>query len=192
MKDSRPRLAVLTLALVGVGLALARATRRPVGNRAVPKPCKAVSLDDYLGLWYEIGRYENAFERGLEGVTAEYRARPDGVIQIVNSGRRGNLSGRISNARGQARVVDGSRNAKLKVSFFGPFFLGDYWVLDHADDYGWSIVGEPSGRYLWLLCRAPNPSPETLVAMRTRARELGYDTDLIRTTLHSPAPPSLS
>ena len=30
---------------------------------------------------------------------------------------------------------------------------GDYWVLDHADDYSWSIVGEGSGRYLWLLSR---------------------------------------
>ena len=37
---------------------------------------------------------------------------------------------------------------------FGPFY-GDYWVLDHADDYSWSIVGDPSGRYLWILSRQP-------------------------------------
>ena len=184
MKGRRAPLAILTVALVGVGLALAKATRGPVGNRSVPEPCKPVSLDDYLGLWYEIGRYENAFERGLEGVTAEYRVRPDGVIQILNAGRRGGPSGRVSTARGLARVVDGSRNTKLKVSFFGPFFFGDYWVLDHADDYAWSIVGEPSGRYLWLLCRAPNPSTETRVTMLGRARELGYDTGLIHATQH--------
>lgn len=192
MKDRRAPLAILTVALVGIGLALARAMRRPVGNESVPEPCKPVSLNDYLGLWYEIGRYENAFERGLEAVTAEYNARPGGAIQVVNSGRRGSPSGRVSTAKGRARVVDGSRNTKLKVSFFGPFFLGDYWVLDHADDYSWSIVGEPSGRYLWLLCRVPNPPQETRVAMQTRARELGYDTDRIRTTLQSPAPPNLS
>jgi CheY-like chemotaxis protein len=29
--------------------------------------------------------------------------------------------------------------------------------MDHADDYSWSIVGEPSGRYLWLLHRDPLP-----------------------------------
>jgi apolipoprotein D and lipocalin family protein len=183
MKDRRAPLAILTVGLVGVGLALARARRRPVGNRSVPEPSKPVSLEDYLGLWYEIGRYENAFERGLEKVTAEYRARPDGAIQIVNQGRRAGIAGRVNTAKGRARVVGGSRNTKLKVSFFGPFFLGDYWVLDHADDYAWSIVGEPSGRYLWLLCREPNPSQEMRLAMHTRARELGYDTDLIRTTL---------
>ncbi len=43
---------------------------------------------------------------------------------------------------GKAKVVEGSNNTKLKVSFFGPFYLGDYWILDHADDYSWSIVGE--------------------------------------------------
>ena len=185
MKNRRAPIAIAAAALVGVGLALARARRRPVGNRSVPEPSKPVSLDDYLGLWYEIGRYENAFERGLEAVTAEYRARPDGMIQIVNSGRRGGPSGRLSTAKGLARVVDGSHNTKLKVSFFGPFFFGDYWVLDHADDYAWSIVGEPSGRYLWLLCRAPNPSRETRLAMQTRARALGYDTDIIRMTLQT-------
>jgi apolipoprotein D and lipocalin family protein len=184
MKNRSAPLAILAVALVGVGVALARAVRGPVGDRSVPQPCKPVLLDDYLGLWYEIGRYENAFERGLEGVTAEYRARPDGAIQVINTGRRGSPSGRVSTARGVARVVDGSGGAKLKVSFFGPFFFGDYWVLDHADDYAWSIVGEPSGRYLWLLCRASAPSTEVRATMEARARELGYDMGLIHATLH--------
>jgi len=67
--------------------------------------------------------------------------------------------------------------------FFGPFF-GDYWVLDHADDYGWSIVGEPSGRYLWLLSRTPKPSMAVVAEIQSRVRQLGYDKTLIRTTRH--------
>ena len=39
------------------------------------------------------------------------------------------------------------------MSFFGPFWA-DYWVLERAEDYSWTIVGEPEGRYLWLLTRA--------------------------------------
>ena len=184
MKDRRVQLAVATVALVGVGVAAAYASRRPlpVGNGAVPEPAKPVSLKRYLGVWYEIGRYDNGFERGLEGVTAEYRVRADGLIQVVNAGRRGSPTGGVRVAQGWAKVVGGSDNAKLKVSFFGPFFLGDYWVLDHADDYSWSIVGEPSGRYLWLLSRSPYPTPEQRAAIVGRAREPGYDTELIRRT----------
>ena len=60
--------------------------------------------------------------------------------------------GKISDANGKAKIVDTATKAKLKVSFFGPFY-GDYWVLDRAEDYSWAIVGEPSGRYLWILTR---------------------------------------
>jgi apolipoprotein D and lipocalin family protein len=184
MSHRRAYITLVTAAVVGTGLAwlLAR-SRPPVGNAAVPQPSKPVDLRRYLGVWYEIARYENGFERGLEGVTAEYRIRADGVIQVVNTGRLGSPTGRARLAEGRAKVVAGSGSAKLKVSFFGPFYIGDYWVLDRADDYAWSIVGEPSGRYLWLLSRTPYPLPDLRSAIRARAAELGYDTGLIRTTL---------
>jgi apolipoprotein D and lipocalin family protein len=174
--------AIFALAAIGVTVV---ATRRSlsVGNANVPPPGKPVNLSKYLGLWYEIGRYDNDFERGLEGVTAEYRVRADGLIRIFNTGRRRSPTGRARVAQGWAKVVAGSDNAKLKVSFFGPLYVGNYWILDHADDYDWSIVGEPSGRFLWLLSRRPYLSPEDRSAIYARARELGYDTDLIRRTV---------
>ena len=181
MRDLRAPLAVTGLALLGLGLAIARRRPMPIGNRAVPMPAKPVALGRYLGLWYEIGRYENGFERGLDGVTAEYRVRPDGLIQVVNVGRRGGPAGRAKLAEGRAKVVAGSGGARLKVAFFGPFFA-DYWVLDHADDYAWSIVGEPSGRYLWLLSRQPRPHEALRETLEACAKAMGYDTRLIRRT----------
>jgi apolipoprotein D and lipocalin family protein len=181
MRDYRAPASVAAVALIGLGALIARRKPMPVGNASVPLPAKPVALGRYLGLWYEIGRYENGFERGLDGVTAEYRARPDGLIQVVNIGRRGGPAGAAKLAEGRAKVVDGSGGARLKVAFFGPFYA-DYWVLDHADDYAWSIVGEPSGRYLWLLCREQRPAEDLRAALKQRAADLGYDTRLIRPT----------
>ena len=93
------------------------------------------------------------------------------------------LGGPLKVAKGRAKVVLGSQDAKLKVSFFGPFY-GDYWVLDHADDYSWSIVGEPSGRYLWILTRQVSPDAATRDLLQTRVKALGYDMSLIRQTAH--------
>ena len=58
------------------------------------------------------------------------------------------------------------------------------WVLDHGDDYEWSIVGEPSGRYLWALTRTEKPSPELLRRLEERVKQLGYDWTLVRMTQH--------
>lgn len=167
----------------GVGVAVAGAlltaarlrSTHPVGNPAVPQPAKGVSINRYVGRWYEIARYEQRFERGCSNVTADYALRDDGKLQVVNSCRRSDGSLRI--ARGAARTVSAS-NAKLKVSFFGPF-EGDYWVLDHADDYSWSIVGEPTGRYLWILARQPKPESALVDDLIGRARTMGYDTSML-------------
>ena len=158
----------------------------PVGNPAVPEPAKSVELQPYLGKWYEYGRYEAPFQKGCEGVTAEYSLRNDGKIKVINSCYRDSLGGEFDQATGKAKIVEDSRGAKLKVSFFGPFY-GDYWVLDRGEEnpqgqYPWSIVGEPSGRYLWMLTREAQPDEELKTFLETRVKELGYDWGLVRPT----------
>lgn len=150
----------------------------PVGNKAVPEPAKAVVLDRYLGKWFEMARYEAPFQKGCDGVTADYSLRDDGKIEVINSCTK---EGKTTTAKGKAKIVAGSQNAKLKVSFFGPFY-GDYWVLDRAEDYSWAIVGEPSGRYLWMLTRQAQPEPQVRAQIEARVKEMGYDWNLVRVT----------
>lgn len=171
------RAALLALPLV---LSLSACVSGPSGNPKPPQPAKTVELDRYLGKWYEVARYDMRFEKDCEGVTAEYSKRTDGLIRVLNTCRKGALDGPVKTAEGKAKIVDTTTNAKLKVSFFGPFF-GDYWVLDHADDYSWSIVGEGSGKYLWLLSRRV-PTPADREALTARAKALGYDVGMLRQT----------
>ena len=173
--------AALLLTTVTVGACVAG----PSGNPHPPQPAKAVDLQRYAGLWYEAARYDMRFEKGCDGVTAEYSKRPDGLIRVVNTCRQGGPTGPVKVSEGKAKVADAASGAKLKVSFFGPFFVGDYWVLDHADDYSWSIVGEGSGKYLWLLTRKP-PTPAELQVLIGRAKAMGYDTAMLRITTHTP------
>ena len=159
----------------------------PVGNTNVPQPAKAVDISQYVGRWYEIARYENDFEKGCEGVTADYTAREDGLIGIINTCRAGAVDGAIKTVDGKAKIVKDSNNAKLKVSFFGPFYVGDYWVLDRADDYSWSIVGEPSGRYLWILSRKPVLTNIQMNILNAKVKAMGYDISLIYYPKQPPA-----
>lgn len=158
----------------------------PVGNDNVPEPAKAVDLQRYLGTWYEMARYENRFERGCEGVTAKYNLMDDGRIEVINTCRQGAVDGKRDVARGKAKIVENSDNAKLKVSFFGPFYFGNYWVLDVADDYSWSVVGEPSGKYLWILTRMPVPADSVKTMLINRVEALGYDASMLYFTKQPP------
>jgi lipocalin len=128
------------------------------------------------------GDQPGRFQKGLDGVTADYALRDDGKIRVLNSGCQGDPEGERSTAEGRAIIADEATGAKLKVSFFGPLYTGDYWVLDHGDDYDWSIVGEPSGRYLWLLSREAKPAPGTVEALLKRVEALGYDRWALRIT----------
>ncbi|RYY28358.1 MAG: lipocalin [Sphingomonadales bacterium] len=153
----------------------------PVGNARVPEPAKAVNIQDYMGRWYEQFRYDASFQKDMDAVSADYSLKDDGTVRVVNSGRKNGLADPVKTSVGKAKVVDTATNAKLKVSFFGPFY-GDYWILDHGDRYEWSIVGEPSGRYLWALTRDAKPGAETLAMLQDRVRKMGYDWSLVRVT----------
>jgi apolipoprotein D and lipocalin family protein len=181
-----PKLTVAALALLVAGLGVISAVPRPNRRRPAPAPGKSVDLDRYLGRWYEFARYDTWFERGCEAATAEYSRRPDGLVRIVNTCRRGSPQGPLRWAEAKAWVVPGSDNSKLRVAFFGPFFLGNYWVLDHADDYSWSIVGEGSRRNLWILTRQPVPPAELQSMLIGRAQALGYDTAALHLTQQTP------
>jgi apolipoprotein D and lipocalin family protein len=156
---------------------------QPSRNAHVPPPAKPVDLARYLGRWYEYARYDSSFERGCTDATADYAAMPNAMIRVVNTCTR---HGRRVRALGRAIVVPRTGNARLRVSFFGPFFIGRYWVLDHASDYSWSIVGEPSGGYLWLLTRAAHPSAALGAALVAQAARLGYDTGALVFTPQAP------
>lgn len=170
-------------ALLGVAFALsgcgAILNKHPVGNLAVPEPARSIDLERYSGRWFEIARYEQGFQKDCEGVTADYTIRGHGRLDVLNRCRE--PDGDISDAKGKAKIVDLKTKAKLKVSFFGPFY-GDYWVLDRAEDYSWAIVGDPSGRYLWILSREATPSATEKADLIARAAAMGYDTTYLRMT----------
>jgi apolipoprotein D and lipocalin family protein len=146
-------------------------------SRAADKPLQtvdSVDLERYLGRWYEIASYPMFFQRGCTATTADYSLRDDGLIEVVNLCRKGSFDGKLKQAKGRAKVVDTTTNAKLKVSFFGPFW-GDYWIIDLDPDYQWAVVGVPSRKYLWILSRAPQMDRELYDAIVGRLRSQGYD-----------------
>ena len=169
------RLGVVLMALVAsAGVAKAKEPELTVVD--------SVELIRYLGTWYEIASYPAWFQRNCTAVTARYSLRDDGRIKVVNSCRKGSLDGKLKQSTGRAKVVDRETNAKLKVSFFGPFW-GNYWIIDLDPDYPWAVVGEPKRKYLWILSRTRSMDDGLYGQILARLPDKGYDPSGLQRTV---------
>lgn len=129
----------------------------------------SLSLDRYLGTWFEIAKFDHSFERGVEFSTARYYLTDKGSIKVVNSGVR---DGEQKTSIGKAKTTD--TPGLLRVSFFGPFY-SDYRVMMITEDYRYALVGSKSPDFLWILSRTPVVPKDILNTILTEARSRGYD-----------------
>jgi apolipoprotein D and lipocalin family protein len=139
---------------------------------------KQVDLNRYMGVWYEIAKIPNKFQKKCEkNTTARYTLREDGRVDVVNRCERIRRSAVV--ARGIAKIIDNETKAKLKVSFVkllgNQVFWGDYWIIGLAEDYRYAVVGEPSRKYGWILGRSPVFSEEDWSIVREILKSQGYD-----------------
>jgi apolipoprotein D and lipocalin family protein len=139
-----------------------------------PSVVKNVDLKRYQGLWYEIARLPNFFERKLKCATATYTLRADGKITVLNSGNYITEPEKKSSVDGTAWVPDNNNPGKLKVQFFWPF-SADYWIMYLDQDYKYVLVGDPDHKYLWILAREKKMEDSTYQMLLQYATENGYD-----------------
>lgn len=167
-----------------VALQLSACTSSDKKPDVLPPPVVAsVNVNRYLGTWYQQALIPNRFQiRCASNTTATYAL--DGKdLSVVNQCR--GADGKVEVATGVAKIVEGSNNAKLRVSFFRPFY-GDYWVLALDPEYQWVLVGDPTRHYGWVLSRDANLSDVIFSQILDRAVSLGYDKTRFERSLHLP------
>jgi apolipoprotein D and lipocalin family protein len=180
------RLAITGLLLIFGALSIKAEKQKREPLRVVP----AVDLARYAGLWYEVARLPNRFEKKCASdVTAQYEGLGSSRLKVINQCRQ--RDGRLTKAVGEARIAskDGS-NSRLKVRFapgflsFLPFVWGDYQIIELAPDYSYALVGDESRNYLWLLSRTPQMDEATYRKLADAAAAQGFDVSKLVRTKH--------
>jgi apolipoprotein D and lipocalin family protein len=126
-------------------------------SKPSPDPVRTVDFVDlsrYLGDWYEIASFPQWFQKDCYCTRAQYSLREDGKVDVLNTCNKGTVNGEFKSAHGYAKVVDEKSNAKLKVTFFWPFF-GDYWIIGLDKDYRYAVISNSDRSTLWILSRTP-------------------------------------
>lgn len=138
-----------------------------------------VDLKRYSGKWFEIARYPNKFQKKCVGnTTSTYTIKDEDTIEVLNQCLEKN--GTTDEAKGKAKIVDSTTNAKLKVRFapgflsFLPAVWGDYWIIDLDNNYQYAAVGDPKREYFWILSRTPEMSDAVYQNILRRVEKMGF------------------
>ena len=167
-------LSIITTTIMGTCLLCSCEKNEQLNTSVVP----SLDVERYMGTWYEIGRYDISFEKGLVGVTANYKLLDNGTIQVINTGYKDSLNGKIDIIEGKAKRRTEANDGALKVSFFLDFYA-QYNVMELANDYSWALVGSRTNQYLWILSRTPSMNTNDIELVLRLAATRGYDTSKI-------------
>lgn len=163
-----------TLLFIAVMAGLFSCSSIPQGAVAI----KPFDKNKYLGKWYEIARFDFRFERNMNNTTAEYSLNDNGTIKVVNRGYD-YVKKEWKQAEGKAKFAGDPNEARLKVSFFGPFYAA-YNVIALDPEYKYALVSGKNLKYLWILAREKT-IPESVKQEYVKiAEDIGFKTsDLI-------------
>lgn len=131
------------------------------------------NLSVYMGLWYEIQRYEAPFQQSLECVTASYSLAEENVARVTMINRGLRFDGTNATVvEAQAVAVpsypnDNRAPAMLSVAYYGEPSRSNYWIL--GTDYRnyalvyWcnQVTDDTYKEHAWVLARTKNPSAES-------------------------------
>lgn len=142
----------------------------------VPKrvfPVEDFLINKYLGRWYEIGRIDFFFERGLTSCMADYSLSKDGAIQVINSGYDPTKK-TWKASKATAKFIDTPNEGALKVSFLEPFYSG-YFIVHIDEHYQNAVVVGDKSTYCWILSRATEMDEKTYKELLCVASANGVD-----------------
>jgi apolipoprotein D and lipocalin family protein len=145
-----------------------------------------VDLSRFVGTWYEISSIPQIFQHGCVGTNANYAARPDGQIDVLNKCLSGSLQGAERSIHGVAWVSDTSSNAKLRVQFFWPL-SAPYWIIGLGENYEYAITATPDRNGLWILSRSRQMDEKLYETLVAQAAAQGFDVSRLRKTLQPAA-----
>lgn len=135
----------------------------------------------YMGQWHQVAATPAWFQSDcFFGTKANYALMANGQVKVLNTCETANK--RHKQAEGRARFLTDRTDGRLEVTFLQMlgFWMwpvaGDYWIVALDQDYQWSVVGQPSRKYAWVLGRSATLDPAALREIRVILERESYDT----------------
>jgi len=140
------------------------------------EPVAFVDAERFSGLWYEIARTDNAYQKKCVASSVEYTLIEPLEYRVNNRCFDTRIGGDLIEYEGSAQPTEGKSMSRIDMTYFW-IFTKEYLVLYLQEDYSSAIVADKELDQVWIMSRTPKISQERLDTMLAK---LGPLMDLSR------------
>ncbi len=136
------------------------------------KTVARVDLNRFGGTWYCLYSIPTLFDKGSREMVTRYTWDKNGYYNVVTTCKK-DQSPEIHTFKSKIFQVEGTNNSQMKAQFIWPIKV-DYWVIDLADDYSYTVIGHPDYKFLYIMSRKPEMDKALYEKIVARCKAMGY------------------
>lgn len=128
-----------------------------------------VSTKSFSGLWYEIARTYNDYEKNCVAATVEYTLVNSNKYDVTNRCFENVIGGELIVYRGSGKTFENNLASKLKLTYFW-VFSREYHIIHWEENY--AVMSSPDYQNLWIMSRTPSMPKAKLQAILAKLNPL--------------------
>lgn len=114
---------------------------------------------EFSGLWYEIARTPNDFEKKCVAATVEYTLTSSNEYEVTNRCFDTKIGGDLIVYNGKGKTLQPNSASKLKLTYFW-VFSREYHLIHW--DQAYAVMASSDFQNLWIMSRTPQMPKATL------------------------------
>jgi apolipoprotein D and lipocalin family protein len=126
-----------------------------------PLPVPHVDVKKFSGLWYEVARTYNDYEKDCVAATVEYDLQDNNTYKIYNRCFEQVIGGDLIEYKGTAKPTHGHSMSKIDMTYFY-IFTTEYHVIHLEYDYSVAVLADKEMEQVWVMSRKPKLPEEKL------------------------------
>jgi len=121
-----------------------------------------VNINQFSGLWYEIARTYNYYEKNCVAATVEYKLQKDNSYKVHNRCFEHVIGGKLIEYKGTAKPVHKGNSMSQMYMTYYYIFTQEYKVIYLENDYSAAVVADEKMDKVWVMSRKPTISEKKL------------------------------
>lgn len=125
-----------------------------------PIPVPHVDIKKFSGLWYEMARTYNSYQKECVASSVEYKLQEDNTYNVYNRCFEKVIGGELIEYSGKAKPANGDSMSKIDMTYYY-IFTQEYRVIHLEKDYSAAVVADKEMDKVWVMSRTPKLQKKT-------------------------------